>query len=181
MDMLKQFAAICVAVACIGVMPADSGAEEALAAPLAPFAPFIGKTYRGTFVNSTPEKPMIDVQRWERILNGQAIRILHSINDGEYGGETIMIWDPEKKSVIYYYFTTAGFYTTGTASFQDGRLISHEKVTGEGSGITEVRATGEILPDGRLHSKAEYLKNGEWTEGHELFYGVDPTAEVRFK
>ncbi|HTG43029.1 MAG TPA: hypothetical protein VK633_00735, partial [Verrucomicrobiae bacterium] len=48
--------------------------------------PFIGKTWRGEFKNSKPEKPTIDVAHWERALNGKAVRVLHSINDGYYGG-----------------------------------------------------------------------------------------------
>ena len=37
------------------------------------FEPYIGKTYKGEFAESTPEKPVFDVQYWERILNGNGI------------------------------------------------------------------------------------------------------------
>ena len=37
------------------------------------FEPYIGKTYKGEFSESTPEKPVFDVQYWERILNGNGI------------------------------------------------------------------------------------------------------------
>src|SRR4051812_37431787 len=67
--------------------------------------PLLGKTWKGAFANSKPDKPTVDVMKWERILNGQAVRILHSINDGVYGGETIIRWDKEKQAVVYYYFT----------------------------------------------------------------------------
>jgi hypothetical protein len=30
---------------------------------------------------------MFDVSHWERAMNGRAIRMLHSVNDGEYGGD----------------------------------------------------------------------------------------------
>jgi len=146
---------------------------------LQPLHPFVGKTWKGKAPDA--ENPVYDVSRWERALNGQAVRILHSVNDGEYGGETIIYWDNEKESLIFYYFTTAGFYTHGTMEFKDDKFISHEIVTGDESGITEVRATGELLPDGRLHSQSEYRKNGEWVQGHEFIYEEDPTAEVVFK
>ncbi len=158
-----------------------SFAQEQLAEPLKPFAPYIGKTWRGEFANSTPGKPVIDISRWERALNGQAIRILHSVNNGEYGGETILFWDKNKGSLVFYYFTTAGFYTTGTAKFEDGKFISHEAVIGNQDGITEVKAIGEITADGKLRSKSEYLKNGEWTPGHEILYVEDTNAQVIFK
>lgn len=146
-----------------------------------PLRPLLGVTWRGEFKNSTPEKPLIDVARWERALNGQAVRVLHSVNDGAYGGETIIRWDAEKKQLSYHYFTTAGFFTTGTITAADGKLTSHEKVTGSANGITEVRATMELRRDGRLHSKAEYLKHGEWSPGREVLYKKDSSAEVKFK
>lgn len=172
---------IATAVLFFAAHPAQAGSplSEALNEHLKPLQPYIGKTWKGTSPDA--EKPVYDVSRWERALNGQAVRILHSLNEGEYGGETIIFWDAAKEKVAFYYFTTAGFYTHGTMEFKDGKFISHEVVTGEESGITEVRATGELLPDGRLHSQSEYLKNGEWVRGHEFIYEEDATAEVVFK
>lgn len=158
-----------------------SFAQEQLAEPLKPFAPYIGKTWRGEFANSTPDKPVIDISHWERALNGQAVRALHSVNNGEYGGEMILFWDKQKESLVFYYFTTAGFYTTGTTKFEDGKLISHEVVTGNQEGVTEVKAIGEILADGKLRSTSQYLKNGEWVQGHEILYVEDANAQVIFK
>ena len=43
---------------------------------LMPFAPYVGKTFKGKFAHSTPEKPVYDISYWERALNGNAIRIL---------------------------------------------------------------------------------------------------------
>ncbi len=136
-------------------------AQDDLAEPLKAFKPFIGKTWKGEFANSTPEKPIFDVSRWERALNGQAIRILHSVNNGEYGGETIIFWDKQKASLAFYYFTTAGFFTTGPMKFEDGKMVSHEYVTGNQDGITEVKSIGTITADGKLHSKSQYLQNGK--------------------
>ncbi|MDZ7335105.1 MAG: hypothetical protein ONB32_08085 [candidate division KSB1 bacterium] len=148
---------------------------------LKPFLPFVGKTWRGEFADSTAKEPMVDISRWELILNGQAIRVMHSLNNGIYGGETIIMWDKEKEKLVFFYFTTAGFYTTGTFTLEGDRFISHEMVTGNQNGITEVKATGELLPDGRMHSKSQYLQNGKWVDGHEIFYKEDPTARVVLK
>ena len=46
--------------------------------------------------NLTKDKPVFDISRWERILNGMAIKIIHSINEGEYGRYSIIIWDTKK-------------------------------------------------------------------------------------
>ena len=63
-----------------------------LAPELQVFAPYLG-TWEAEF-DTPPGKPkMIDVSLWERHLNGKAIRTLHSINQGMYGGESIIFFD----------------------------------------------------------------------------------------
>jgi hypothetical protein len=156
-------------------------AEPSLDPHLEILRPLIEKTWKGQFKDPKPDKPMADVARWERALNGRAVRILHSVNDGVYGGETIITWDEEKQSLVYHYFTTASNSTTGTLCSKDGKFVTDEVVKGNAGGVTEVRATTELLPDGSLHVKAEYLKNGEWTPGHEITYKEDANAKVVFK
>ena len=166
----------------VGPSLAAIAAEELpLNAHLEPLRPLLQKTWKGTFKDSKPDKPTVDVQRWERALNGQAIRILHSINDGAYGGETLLIWDESRKIISFYYFTTGGFMTTGTLEPKGEKFITHEDVKGDANGVTGVRSTSEILPDGKFHVKAEYLKNGEWTPGHEVTYQEAPGSKVVFK
>lgn len=166
------------AVAVLSVAAAD---KPALNPHLVPLEPLLGKTWKGAFIHSTPEHPLVDVQHWERALNGQAVRSVHSLNNGAYGGETIFIWDETKQVVAYYYFSTGGFMTTGTLQVKDGHLITSELVSGDAGGITEVRGTSEIQPDGKFHVKTECLKNGEWVPHHEVTYEEDPTSEVVFK
>jgi hypothetical protein len=155
--------------------------EEKLAPQLEVLRPYLGKTWKGFFANSTPEKPMYDIATWERALNGHAVRTLHSVNDGEYGGESIIFWDSNKQSLVYFYFTTASFYTTGTMTFEDGKVISHEYVTGNQNGITEVKSIAEVLSDGKLQNNSQYFQNGQWVDGHEITYAEAPTAKVIFK
>lgn len=165
----------------IGAVGSAFAADAALAKPLEPLAPLLGKTWKGTFKESTPEKPMHDVARWERALNGQAVRILHSVNDGMYGGETLIIWDVAKSSLVYYYFTTAGFHTTGTLAVDGRKFTSRETVTGNAQGITEVEAVTELLSDGSMRTTATYLKDGQKVGGREVIYVEDPAAQVIFK
>ena len=87
-----------------------------------PLRPLLGKTWKGVFPGSTAAKPVVDVSRFELALNGQAIRVLHSINAGDYGGESLIVWDKAKDSLVFYYFTTAGFYTTGTLTGRGRRV-----------------------------------------------------------
>ena len=148
---------------------------------LEPLRPWLGKTWRGEFQNSTPEKPVVDVALWERALNGKAVRITHSINDGSYGGETLMIWDEAKKTLKYHYFTTAGFTTEGTITFDGAVLVTHEKVSGSAGGVTEVRGRTEMKPDGSFLVKTEYLKEGTWVPARETLYKEAPGAVVKFR
>lgn len=158
------------------------GADDALHLDehLKPFAPLLGKTWKGEFANSTPEKPMVDVSRWERALNGKAIRVVHSVNGGMYGGETTIIWDAEKKSLVYWYFTTAGFRTEGTMTYEDGAWSGREVVIGGAGGISEVRSTTKLLPNGRMQVKAEYVKDGKSGASREVEYIEAPDAKVVF-
>jgi hypothetical protein len=156
-------------------------AQQPLNEHLQFLAPYVNKTWKGTFVDSTAEKPMHDIARWEQILNGQAVRMLHSVDDGIYGGETIVYWDKQKQEVIYYYFTTAGFYTTGTMKTETGSIVCHEFVTGNQNGITEVRSTDRLLPDAKMDVTAEFLKDGVWIPGHRIIYKADAAAKVKFK
>ena len=170
-----------VALLFLVVAASSALSQDSLAIQLQPLAPFLGKTWRGEFKDSTPAKPMVDVAKWERALNGQAIHIVHSVNDGVYGGETFVVWDSKKESLVFTYFTTAGFYTNGTARVENGALVSHEYVTGNANGITEVKATNELLPDGRMRSRASYFHNGAWEDGREIVYREDSAAKIVFR
>ncbi len=140
------------------------------------FEPFLDKTWKGLV---DQENGVYDVARWEKALAGQAVRITHSVGGGSYGGETIVMWDKTREALVYYYFTTAGFYTQGTMSFDPaGRLVSRETVKGHDGGVTEVQATQEVLADGRLRVRTRMLRNGSWEEREEVLYAVDPQAEV---
>lgn len=145
------------------------------------FKPLCGKTYRGEFAQSTPEKPQVDIMRVERAMNGQAVRIVHSVNDGAYGGESILMWDKETKKLRFWYFTTAGFFTTGTMETRDNQWTTVEKVTGNAGGVTEVRSTSIVEKDGRMTRKSEMFREGKWTPGHVIRYAESPGSTVRFK
>jgi hypothetical protein len=158
-----------------------AGAPEELVEQLQPLSPFVNQTWKSKPSAANQERPVIDVMRGERAMNGKAVRILHSVNDGEYGGETIIMWDAQKKSLVYFYFTTAGFYTQGTMSLENGKVTSHEYVTGNKNKITEVKSVGEWLADGSWKTQAYYFHEGKWEEGHSFTYAKDPGAEVKFK
>ena len=120
-----------------------------------------------------------DVQSWEVALGGKAVRIRHAFTDGSYGGESIVMWDNSKQAFVYVYFTTAGFYTQGTMTFDGRTFTSREEVHGSPGGVSAVEMVGELLPDGDLKSRARYLKDGTWVDAREAHYEEAPGAEVR--
>ena len=164
----------------VNIAVADDSNKE-LSDPLKPFEQYIGKTFKGEFANSTSEKPVHDILHYERALNGNTIRAIHSVNNGEYGGESIIMWDADKESLSSWYFTTAGFYTQATMHFEDGNLISTEDVTGNENGITQVKAIIEFLSDGQFLNSSKYFMNGNWVDGHKIHYKEEPDAQVVFK
>lgn len=155
---------------------------ETLAPQLEVLRPYLNKVWRGELQAQQPGKTSIDISLWQRALNGQAIKVLHSINDGEYGGESIIFWDKSKKSLAYYYFTTGGFYTHGVMKYDEvsQALVAEEQVENNANGITKVRST-TALKGGHLITNAEYLQQGQWVKGHSATYSESKDGQVRFK
>ncbi len=161
--------------------PLSAAQQPSLSAELEPLRPYIGKTWRGLL--SQPGQPeMVDISRWERALNGTAIKISHSVNQGEYGGETILFYDKKQQSLAYYYFTTAGFYTHGTMTIDPKTqvLTAEETVENNANGITKVRSTSRLSAT-TLTTSSEYLQQGKWVAGHSAVYQQAPDAQVVFK
>ena len=161
---------------------ASSAAEPALHAELEIFRPFLNSHWEGDLTEPGKEKKMIDRSIWSRALNGQAIKTVHSINDGEYGGETMIFWDQKQKKIAYYYFTTAGFYTHGTMTYNPSTqsLEALENVENNAQGITQVRSHSVLDKSGKLEISSEYLQNGKWVKGHGALYKRVPHTEVKF-
>ena len=137
-----------------------------------------GRTWRGTFAASTKERPLHDVLSAEQILNDKAVRLLHSINDGVYGGETLVTWDADAKNLVYVYITSAGFYSRGVITSTDDGYVASETVIGNANGTTRVEATTRRIDDGRFVVTSRYLTNDEWVPGHEVKYEAAPPAPL---
>lgn len=183
--MTKQFVTFVLFVVLIlgiaGPLPAASASAEPLAPELEVFRPFLDKVWRGELNAQQPGKTSIDHSLWQRALNGTAIKVIHSVNDGEYGGESIIFWDKSKKSLAYYYFTTAGFYTYGTMLFDKANqsLVAEEKVENNTSGITMVRSVSRLKAN-ELTTSSEYLQHGKWVKGHAATYVESKDGKVQF-
>ncbi len=152
-----------------------------LSVHLKDFQPYIGKKFKGEFFNSTPDNPLYDITSWERILNGKAIRITHSVNNGEYGGETIIMWDPNQDKLISRYFTTAGTMSLATMKFDNNRLISIEDVSNNQNGIKKIKTIIQFIDDGKLMHRVKYQINNIWQDAHEIIYYKIQNEPIIFK
>ena len=143
--------------------------NQELSPELEVFAPYLG-TWEATFKTPEGKPPVVDVSKWERHLNGKAVRTLHSINQGEYGGESIIFFDKKRNSLVFYYFTTADFFTEGTIEMlSDTSFVAYEEVTGSADGITRVKSLSEMTKN-RMKVSTSYLKHGKWTEPESRTY-----------
>lgn len=160
-------------------------AVQATELPLHPklevFRPFLDSYWQGDLTQPGKQEKTIDRSHWSRALNGMAIKTIHSINDGVYGGESMIFWDEAKQSLAYYYFTTAGFYTHGTMEFDstNNHIIAIEKVENNANGITEVRSVSALQGD-TLKVSSRYLKQGEWVDGHSAQYQRTAAMPIKF-
>jgi hypothetical protein len=150
---------------------------------LEPLRPYLNQHWQGDLTQPGKAEKVIDRSLWSRALNGQAVKTVHSINDGQYGGESFIFWDESKQSLAYYYFTTAGFYTHGTMEFntQTGEIIALESVENNQNGITQVKSYSRVMPDGSLETKSSYLQNGNWVDGHSATYLPVAIQDIKFK
>lgn len=177
---LGKNATMLTTILCTALIAGQATASPYVDPNLKGLMPFIGKTWKGTFEVQKGEKPTTDIVQFERILNGKAIRIVHSVNEGQYGGESIVFWDETKKAVRYYYFTTANFYTEGTLTIEKDKYVGQEDVLGDINGISKVRSTSEILPNGHMKVVAEYFAKGTWSVGRRADYVVSPDSKPKF-
>ena len=152
------------------IVSAQTKSEPPLSDHLIEMKPFIGNTYKGDFINSTKENPMFDVLSFERALNGNAIKVIHSVNNGEFGGETMIMWNPEKEGLQSWYFTSAGSLTIQNVQIKKDTFISTQNVERNKNGITKVKTIIEVLHGNQIKKRTKYLMNNLWKDGSETIY-----------
>lgn len=172
------FLGACARPAADAATPETSPSEEAKTAaaastagayaPMASFAPLAGKTFRGEWTDDDG-KQLVDIAKWELILDGRALQSTHRLEGMDYGGRTIFFFDEGAKKYIYHYFTTAGFHTSGAAEFVDGGLIAEETVEGHDT-IGSVRSVATFDEDAMTVDVVYIGKDGSETPGGRRIY-----------
>ena len=159
---------------------AAAPAAAELDARLAPLAPYVGRCFTALMSPPGVEPAVTDVQQWEEILGGKAVRITHSINGGDYGGESILTWDPSRDAIAYWYITTADFHTLGILTAAGDSLMTHEQVVGNAGDITEVKGVWRRDADG-LTVTSRMLSAGQWQPAQVSRYRETPGVVPAFR
>ncbi len=139
--------------------------------------PFLAITWKGDLSDPGSKLRRFDVVRYDRTLNGEVIRMLHSINDGDLGGEMVIRYNEAAKRVEYHYFTSAGFLTTGSIRFNGRAFVAEDD---EQAGQVPMRMERRIKGD-RMISKTQMFRDGGWTRGTEQFYVAAPEEKIRYR
>ena len=165
------------------VVVATAVESRSLHPELEPFRPLLGQTWSGAFPPAADGTVTVDVVRYERVLNGMAVRSVHSINDGIYGGETLFRWDAAAEQLVFHYFTTQGFVTKGVIRRnEDGSFTSVEEVENpeQADGVTRVEAVFRVEA-GRMAVESTYFRGEDAEPGHAAEYQPAPDREVVFR
>lgn len=173
----------CLVVTLLTISASSIGQEsKPFAKELKFFQPYLG-TWYAVFEQKEGKPIVADVAKWQRVLNGKALKTIHSVNDGAYGGESIIFWDKNKQKYVFYYFTTADFMTTGEIEvLSENSFAAYEDVSGESQmskGISKVRSISTLTKD-KITVQTSYLKNSEWTTPETRIYHRSD-KEVKFK
>ena len=145
------------------------------------FDNFIDKKFKGEFYNSTKEKPLIDVIYFERILNGEAIRISHSVNRGEYGGQYIITWNSDRGKIESYYFITGGEIRVSSVDITNNEISIKEDFSKNKNGIQKVKKIFRLDAEGSLENNIKYMINNMWIKSHEMIYSRNDSAKIIFR
>ncbi|WP_050808373.1 hypothetical protein [Asticcacaulis biprosthecium] len=175
---LAAAAALCLAqpVAALAQTP-DVPAKATGRAAFAPLEAWAGKTWRGTGNGPAGGAKIQDVQQWQWDLGGHAIRIIHSVNDGAYAGESVLFPAPDGDGFVYTYVTTGGFYTTGVIRpAGQNAYVAEETVHGV-PGLGKLRSEGELGADGVYRVRSSMEKDGQWIETGGFDYVEDAAAK----
>lgn len=139
---------------------------------LAALAPLVGEPWQATF--EVDGQTVTDVSRYEWAMRGHALRNVHTLSDGGYGGETL-IW-AEDDSLRFVYVTSGGFTTSGAGIVrEDGALVVEEAVAGHPE-IDRVRSVSVVDADGQLQTITEMRRGGTWEPSRTATYVRTPSA-----
>jgi hypothetical protein len=131
------------------------------ASPFEPLAFLAGSCWRGAFPNGKAH----DEHCWDWLYDGTVLRDRHVVRgEGpDYEGLTLYAFDPQKKAVVYHYYTNAGHVSSGTFEVTAEGIVFPERVRTSG-GERELKSVLTRRPDGSYQMRALERSGEEWKE-----------------
>jgi len=139
----------------------------------------VGPPWVGTV--GAGDNAAVDVSVWSWAVGGHALRNVHAVAGGAYGGETLLWWDTEETAYAFVYVTTGGFTTSGHLRLNDdGSLEGIEDVSGAGvaQGVDAVRTITRRGGSGELVIGVSYQRDGVWGPVRERVYARSEAASL---
>ncbi|GHF18990.1 hypothetical protein GCM10017044_11930 [Kordiimonas sediminis] len=151
----------------------------ALIDPLALLEPYTNRTWQHTVGTKGEPGYFNDISHWQTVMGGHAVLTRHSVNEGVYGGYTLIFYDAEASILRCTYVTNGGFYTECTIRQADDQIIVEETVKGTRRGPESVRSQIAI-EDGQMIVTSQYKTEKDWSDPEVRRYHENPTALVIF-
>lgn len=156
----------------------DEGEAGLVHPALGVFAPFLGNAYRG--VSISPEfEATDDLIYWRAALGGQAVRAVHALADGSYGGESLYYAD-QSGGIRWIYVSNSGFHTTGRVAPQGDGGWTSTGAFSSNMALAQVVQVATPTPDGFVVSSTLVGRNGDRQAGPSFSFTKDNTLSVVF-
>jgi hypothetical protein len=118
------------------VAPLPSNAQQpSVRATFDDFAFLAGSCWKGTF----PGRTVTDEHCFEWVFGPKKfLRDRHVVRGDSvpYSGETIYAWDAGRKELVFWYISSAGFYSTGSAGKESDAILFADTIKAEGGDRT---------------------------------------------
>ncbi|WP_029085711.1 copper chaperone PCu(A)C [Brevundimonas aveniformis] len=179
--MKRLILSVAVGLALLAGAPARSWAQELPAAevsakdPFVPLYPLIGRTWRGISLGPDTAE---DVVRWDWAVDGHAVRAVHAVNGGVYGGETTFFPDGESGNLIFSYLTSGGFHTNGSLTVRPDGVMEIEQMVHGLDGLERLRSTVTVPGDGTYQTRTLVERDGRWVPFGGFDYRIESGATV---
>ncbi len=161
---MKLIVAGCVIALIAMLYPFSASPAEELEEHLHFLEPLLGKEWVGGFVG--PESPDIEiVLRFEKILDGHAVRYVREAIAADFSSLTQFYWNPGREEICFTSLNNKGIVEEGVVLATEGRIVLLGK-SHRPDGTIEFKTTLEIDPRGTLRDTFQRLKDGEWVQGH---------------
>lgn len=118
------------------LLAAAAASAQPLPKPLSPLSFLVGHCWRGEFSRTGQQ----DTHCFEPVYGGAHVRDRHAVTGKPevYRGESLYSWNPEKKTIEYVYWNSAGGVSRGALRAEAGRLLfdGEEHLRADGSRVT---------------------------------------------